>query len=176
MRSEGSKIRDLSATAPLRFPTGTAFVSATLALLVQGLLPRYFPPASLLELPLLVTVYFSLVVRNRSTGTLWGTTVGLLQDAVAHLQLGVYGIALAVVGYLAAWVGRWFVVEHPLLRMVLVLALALLEHILVAFIRSSLLAQPETFAGWRWPLGSVATALLAWPVFLLLDRRLRSTP
>jgi rod shape-determining protein MreD len=172
LQGERNKIRNPSASAPLRFPTGAAFVSAALALLLQGLLPRYFPPATLLELPLLVTVYFSLRVHNRSAGILWGTTVGLLQDAVSHLQLGIYGIALAAVGYLAAWVGRWFVVEHPLFRITVVLFLGLLEHALVAFIRSTLLDQPETLAGWRWPLGVLVTAVLAWPIFVLLDRRL----
>ena len=52
---------------------GGAIVAATLlALLVQTSLPVYFPKFSIIDLPLLITIYFGLSRRNPSTGLLLG--------------------------------------------------------------------------------------------------------
>ena len=74
-----------------------------------------------LDLPLLITIYFGLSRRNPSTGLLLGTTIGLLQDSLSGptVPLGLYGIAMTVVGYLASSIGARLDTEHPVARFAL---------------------------------------------------------
>jgi len=74
-------------------------VTAFLAVVLQASLPAYFPRAKLLELPLLVTLYFGLSRRNPSTGLLLGMAIGLMQDAISRTYIGLYGIAKTMVGF-----------------------------------------------------------------------------
>ena len=55
-----------------KYRAGSMIVSAAVALLLQGFLPKYFPHAEVIELPLLVTVYFSMGRRNAASGLLLG--------------------------------------------------------------------------------------------------------
>ena len=69
------------------------------AILLQALLPRPFPRLAILDLPLIVTVFFAVSRRNPVAGCLTGAAIGLFQDALTHQPLGVYGIAKAIIGY-----------------------------------------------------------------------------
>src|SRR5580698_9303044 len=76
-----------------------------LATFIQIFIPvkvRFMP---IIDLPFMVTIFFATARRNPITGCLTGCFIGLLQDlfgySVAH-PLGIYGIALTVVGYMAS--------------------------------------------------------------------------
>ncbi len=56
-----------------KFRTGAVAAATIFTLVVQALLPVYFPKADILDLPLLITIYFGLSRRNPSTGLLLGT-------------------------------------------------------------------------------------------------------
>ena len=71
-------------------------------LLLQTFLPLKLPLARLMDFPLLIVIYFALMRRDKVYGIALGTGVGLLQDALSHGYIGIYGIAKAIVGYLAA--------------------------------------------------------------------------
>src|ERR1700720_471391 len=90
------------------------------AILFQVYVPRFFERLSYLELPLLVTVYFSLMRRSPVAGVLFGAGIGLAQDSLypSH-PLGMFGIVNTLVGYFAASVSQRFDVENSILRGVL---------------------------------------------------------
>src|SRR3972149_5515935 len=88
-----------------KFYGGAILGAAALALLLQTFLPRKLPGADLLDLPLLVTLYFGLSRRNPSTGLLLGMVIGLLQDSLSHVPIGQFGIAKTLVGFAASSIG-----------------------------------------------------------------------
>src|SRR5256885_3077906 len=85
-----------------KFRTGAILIATLLALVIQAWFPLHFARMALLDLPLLVTIYFGLSRRNPSTGLLLGTAIGLLQDSLSGptVPLGLFGIAKTVIGYL----------------------------------------------------------------------------
>jgi rod shape-determining protein MreD len=163
-------VKDDSFIEVRKYYAGSAVGAALVALFLQGFLPKYFPPAELLEWPLLVTIYFSLGRRNAASGMFLGTGIGLLQDAVSHLPLGVYGIALTVVGYVAAWTGYRINVDMALSRFVLTLALYNLERLIIAVIERYLLEQSGALFNFSWLAGSLLAAIVAVLIFPQLDR------
>ncbi len=145
---------------------GTVF----LALLLQASLPVYFPRASLLELPLLMTLYFGLSRRNPSSGLLLGMTVGLLQDAVSRIPIGLYGIAKTLMGFGASSIGARLDVEHPFARALLTFAFFHAHQIVFAFTRRLLLQESEVFFSTDLLIGSLLNAAFAVLLFPLLDK------
>jgi rod shape-determining protein MreD len=160
-----------------KFSLGTVFGAAFFALLLQAFLPVRFPNASLLELPLLVTLYFGLSRRNPSKGLLLGTTIGLLQDAIsgANHRFGLYGIAKTFVGYGASSLGGRLDTEHPLSRFFLTFLFFFLHQAILATAKRLLLAQPEPFFNKDLLLAAALNAVLAVALFPLLDRLRKHT-
>jgi len=60
-----------------KYYAGTIFGVVILALALEAVLPVYFRSAAILELPLLITIYFGLSRRNPSSGLLLGMAIGL---------------------------------------------------------------------------------------------------
>ena len=85
-----------------KFRSGAIVAATFLALLLQAFVPAYIPKFAVLDLPLLVTIYFGLSRRNPSTGLLLGMVIGLVQDSLSGptVPLGLYGIAKTIIGYL----------------------------------------------------------------------------
>ena len=72
-----------------KFHPAVAVLVPLAAILFQVYVPLFFKYLSYLELPLLVTVYFSLMRRHQISGTLIGASIGLAQDSLAHHPLGI---------------------------------------------------------------------------------------
>ena len=153
---------------PLFVVPGIAF----LALVLQKSLPVYIPRAALLELPLLVTLYFGLSRRNPNTGLLLGMCIGLVQDAMSapRVSIGLYGIAKTIVGFVASSIGARIDVEHPLSRFFLTVACFHLHQAVFVAIKRLLLAQPAVLFDWNVLLAAVLNAGIAMLLFPLLDR------
>lgn len=145
---------------------------AFLALLAQAFAPVYVPRAGLIDLPLLITLYFGLSRRNPNTGLLLGTTIGLLQDAVSgpDVPLGLYGIAKTFVGYGASSIGGRLDVEHPLARFALAFGFFHLHQVVFAFTKRLLLARAADLFNTELLMASLLNAVLAVLLFPLLDR------
>ena len=101
-----------------KFYPGAIVVVSVLSLVFQATAPVYFPKLSILDLPLLVTIYFGLSRRNPSTGLLLGMLIGWGQDALSGptVPLGFYGMGKTVIGYLASSIGARLDTEHPAAR------------------------------------------------------------
>jgi rod shape-determining protein MreD len=142
-----------------------------LALVLQVSLPAYFRQARLLDLPLLVTLYFGLSRRNPSTGLLLGMVIGLLQDAVSPpIYLGVFGIGKTLVGFGASSIGARLDVEHPMARALLTFAFFHGHQVVLAFTRRTLLQENEVFFSTDLLIASLINSALAVLLFPLLDR------
>ena len=148
----------------------TLWVSVFAALVLQAFLPVVLPLARLLDLPLLVVIYFSLMRRSKVFGTLFGAAVGLAEDALSHGYLGMFGLAKALVGYLGAWASVQFDLEQFAGRLALTAALVLFHGLAMAGLREALLEPPPAFQ----PLDLASFTLfnigLAALLFELLDR------
>ncbi|HUI43874.1 MAG TPA: rod shape-determining protein MreD [Terriglobia bacterium] len=148
----------------------TLWVAAFLALVLQTFLPVVLPLARLLDLPLLVVIYFSVTRRSKVFGTLFGTAVGLAEDALSHGFLGMFGVVKALVGYFGAWASVKFDLEQFLGRLALTAALVLLHSLAVDGLRHMLLESPPPIQ----PLDLASLVLLnsamAVVLFQVLDR------
>lgn len=155
-----------------KFRGGAIFVAAALALLLQAFLPVYFAKAAILDLPLLVTIYFGLSRRNPSTGLLLGMVIGLLQDSLSGptVPLGLYGIAKTVIGYLASSIGARLDTEHPAARFALTAIFFGLHQGVIVLTRRLLLAQPEVWFTARLGVAALINAFIAVFLFALLDK------
>ena len=148
-----------------------------LALVFQAWFPLHFARMALLDLPLLVTIYFGLSRRNPSTGLLLGTAIGLLQDSLSGptVPLGLFGIAKTVIGYLASSIGARLDTEHPAARFALTAGFFIIHQAVVALTRRILLAQPESWLNLHLFAAALVNALVAVVLFILLDRLRRQS-
>src|SRR5438132_12266393 len=119
--NEAFDIRGESHIEVHKFRAGAIIIATLLALVIQAAFPVHFSKAAILDLPLLVTIYFGLSRRNPSTGLLLGMVIGLLQDSLSGptIPLGLYGIAKTIIGYLASSIGARLDTEHPIARFAL---------------------------------------------------------
>jgi rod shape-determining protein MreD len=155
-----------------KFYPGAIVVMSVAALLFQATAPVYFPKLNILDLPLLVTIYFGLSRRNPSTGLLLGMVIGLAQDALSGptVPLGFYGIAKTVIGYLASSIGARLDTEHPAARFSLIFGFFIVHQAVLVVIRRLLLAQPEPWMNTHLAIAAAVNALLGMILFLLFDR------
>lgn len=155
-----------------KFRAGAIVIATLLALLIQAWFPLHIVRAAMLDLPMLVTIYFGLSRRNPSTGLLLGMVIGLLQDSLSGptVPLGLYGIAKTIVGYLASSIGARLDTEHPAARFALTAAFFVAHQWLITLTRRILLAQPESWFNMHLALGALVNGLVAVFLFILLDR------
>jgi len=131
-----------------RFKPWTFAVVPILAILFQVYVPLFLPFLSYLELPLIVTIYFSLMRRSQIRGLFIGALVGLAQDSLSKNPLGMFGICKTLVGYFAASIGLRIDVEQPFVRLLLSFVLFCFHQFLYWVLARALLAQAYPF-NWR---------------------------
>jgi rod shape-determining protein MreD len=155
-----------------KFHGGAIVLATVVALFMQASVPVYFPKFSVLDLPLLLTIYFGLSRRNPSTGLLLGMTIGLAQDGLSGptVPFGLYGIAKTIIGYLASSIGARLDTEHPLARFALTMVFFCVHQGIVLVTRRILLAQPEPLFTLRLAIGAGVNALVGVFFYMLLDR------
>lgn len=159
-----------------KFRSGAIAITILLALLLQTFVPVYIPKFSLLDLLLLVIIYFGLSRRNPSTGLLLGMVVGLLKDSISGptVPLGLNGIAMTIIGYLASSIGARLDTEHPAARFALTAVFLMLHQGVITLTRRLLLAEPEKWLTWHLLVAAAVNAFVSVFLFMLLDR-LRKT-
>ncbi len=140
-------------------------------ILLQALLPKPFPKLAILDLPLIATIFFAVSRRSPIAGTITGTVIGLLQDALTNQPLGVNGMAKAVIGYLAASIGFRVDVESVTTRAAMAFGFCLLQSVLLYLIERRLLGMHGIQVLWLHELlRAVVNTVVAIPVFYVLDR------
>jgi len=133
-------------------------------------IPLFFRHLGYLELPLLVTVYFSLMQRNPVGGTLIGAVIGLLQDALANQPLGIFGMVKTLVGYFAASISIKIDVDNTTIRAGLSFFFFFFHQFFTWILVRALLGQAVDFDITQTLLFGLLNALVAIPLFLILDK------
>ncbi|MHB8303109.1 MAG: rod shape-determining protein MreD [Acidobacteriaceae bacterium] len=153
-----------------RFPPLVVVLVPLLAVFLQAYLPLRFPRIAVLDLPVLVVIYFAVSRRNPIAGTLLGFAIGILQDAVTHLPLGINGIIDCILGYIAASIGVRIDVDNPGTRLIMNFVFMLLASLLHLLILRRLLGMHTE---WLWLhefIRAIVNALIGVILFALLDR------
>ncbi len=153
-----------------RFNLPITVVVPLLALFLQAFISRKLPFFTIFDLPFLVVVFFAVARRSQIAGMFTGSIIGLLQDSLTNLPLGVYGIANTVVGYGASSLGVRIDVENVGARFLVTLFFYGVHEIVYFSVARGLVRLDSK---WSWPheLGSaLANAILAIILFAVLDR------
>lgn len=140
------------------------------AVWLQSFLSLHFPFFKMFDLPLLVTIFFAMARRNPISGLLTGGAIGLFQDALTHLPLGVYGIAKTLVGYGASSLGAKLDVENAGARFLVTIAFYVIHEIIYFTVARALVGLTLS---WSWPhelLSGVANAVVGMFLYFALDR------
>ena len=142
------------------------------AILIQIFIPvkvRFMP---IIDLPFLVTIFFATARRNPISGCLTGCFIGLLQDLFGGPShpLGMYGIALTVVGYLASSLGVKIDVENPGSRFLITFAFFFIHQIVYFGVAHGLLRQSVQWSSSHTAISALANAIIGIFLFAFLDR------
>jgi rod shape-determining protein MreD len=149
---------------------GIISAAALAALLLQTFLPLKLPLARLMDFPLLIVIYFALMRRDKVYGIVLGTGLGLLQDALSHGYIGIFGIAKAIVGYLAASASTRFELETLTARTVLTGIFVLVHNLCLAALQHALLDAPPPFEPIKTASAVLVNVALGLILFQILDR------
>ena len=141
-----------------------------LAILFQVYVPRFFGFLSYLELPLLVTVYFSVMRRQPPAGALTGCLIGLAQDSLTSLPLGMYGIVKTVIGYSAASISLRFDVENSGLRYVMSFGFFIAHQVLFWALSHALLGSHDALRLPQTVIAAILNGVVALPLYRVFDK------
>lgn len=140
------------------------------SLVLQAWLPRVLGRYAWFDLPMVVTIYFALGRRSPIQGTVMGAIMGLLEDALTHHAIGINGVALTVVGFVAASLGVRVAVENHTIRLALIFLLSLFSSAIVIFTSRVLLGLDLDLHWFAELLSAIGNSLIAMVLFPLLDR------
>jgi rod shape-determining protein MreD len=153
-----------------RYPWVIVLFTPLIAIFLQAYVPRYVQRLDIIDLPLLVVIYFSVGWRNPIAGILDGAAIGLVQDALTNRPLGLNGISNCIVGFFAASVGVKIDVENPGTRLLMNFAFTLVYIAIYLFIMHRLLAL-DLRTNWVHEMVKAAiNAIVGVFVFDVLDR------
>ena len=117
---------------------------------------RFLP---VIDLPLMVVLFFALARRNPVSGCITGCIIGLMQDLFAgpHHPLGMYGVSKTIVGYAASSLGLKIDVENPGSRFLITYIFFVAHQGIYYGVAHGLLRQARSGVGatWRcqrWPM------------------------
>lgn len=156
--------------AVFRFPPLFFPLVVGLALLLQAYLPVVVHAAVYLDLPLLVVVYWAIASRNAVSSSLLGAAMGLVQDSLSHLALGVNGIAKTLIGYGNASFGSKMDADHAGIRWLAVFACFEANRAVLYSFERYLLGTPVPWRGSVTAIAAFANATLAVVLYRALDR------
>jgi rod shape-determining protein MreD len=153
-----------------RYNVAAVVLIAIAAILFQVYVPRFIRYLSYLELPLLVTIYFSIMRRSPITGVLLGSGIGLGQDELSAKPLGMFGITKTLVGYFAASVSQRFDYENPVVRLVLTLFFFIFHHVFYWILSRALMGEALDFDIAQSLVVAILNSMVAVPLYHVLDK------
>ncbi|HZD94923.1 MAG TPA: rod shape-determining protein MreD [Candidatus Sulfotelmatobacter sp.] len=125
---------------------------------------------NILDLPLLVTIFFAVARRRPIPGLMTGALIGTLQDAWTGHPIGLFGIAKTIVGYLGSSLGVKLDVDNPGSRFLMTFAFVLIHKFMYMAIDLLLVGGSEA---WNWAhtlVGALVNSLAAVVLFAALDK------
>ena len=149
-------------------------ITIAVALLLQMLLSKHLRLFQYIELPLLVTVFFSLM-RSPLLGMTTGVIAGMGSDIIGNSILGVGGFAKTLIGYVISSVSIKFPLDNPLARLGIVALASAANTILVVglyLILEQSIQHVGTWGEFGKALGfkTLGDTLASIPLFMALNR------
>lgn len=144
------------------------------AIAIQAFLPirvRFLP---ILDLPMMVVIFFAVARRNPISGCITGAVIGMLQDSLSAHPIGMYGIADTVIGFAASSLGVKIDVENPGTRFLLTYIFFVAHQGIFFGVASGLLRQTVSWSWSHVAISALANALVGILVYAFLDRFKRS--
>lgn len=140
------------------------------AILFQVYVTRFLEFLAFLDLPLLVTVYFSIMQRSPIAGLCTGALIGMVQDSLSHQPIGILGLVMTLVGYFAASASQKIEINNPVVRFVMSLFFCFFHHFLYWSLVRALLGQNADFSFPREIVVALLNAIVSIPFFRMLDK------
>ncbi len=142
------------------------------AIAIQAFLPvriRFFP---ILDLPMMVVIFFAVARRNPISGCLTGAVIGLLQDTLAGVghPIGMFGIADTIIGYAASSLGVKIDVENHGTRFLITYIFFVVHQGVFFGIARGLLRQSLQWSWSQVAISALANAVVGVLVYAFLDR------
>ena len=153
-----------------RFSVPVAVIIPLLAVFLQAFVPLRLPFFSIFDLPLLVVIFFAVARRSQVSGMLTGAAIGLVQDALTHQPIGLYGFAKTVVGFGASSLGVKLDAENAGVRLLVTFGFYLLHELLYFTVARGLVGLTLDWSWTRELVSGAANAILAVALFAFLDR------
>lgn len=127
---------------------------------------------AVLDLPMMVVIFFAVARRNPVTGCVTGAVIGLLQDALGGPMhpIGMYGITDTVIGYAASSLGVKIDVENPGTRFLITYGFLILHEAVYYGVGRGLLRQSLQWSWSHVAIAGLANAVVGVFVYHLLDR------
>ncbi len=141
-----------------------------LAIFIQAYVSLHLTFLRIFDIPLVVTVFFAVSRRNQVAGLLTGCVIGLTQDALTHLPIGIYGISKTIVGYAASSIGVKVDVDNPGSRFLMVFLFTFVHDAIYFLVRRHLLVLAADFRFMHVLTAAFANSILAVALFNLMDR------
>jgi len=124
----------------------------------------------LIALLLLVTIFFAISRRNPISGLLTGGAIGVFQDALTGLPIGLNGIAKTLVGYAASSLGVKIDVENAGARLLVTLVFCVAHKVIYFTVARGMV---NLTMHWNWPhelWSAFVNAIVGVFMFYALDR------
>ncbi len=151
------------------FPLLVYVLVPVLALGLQSLLSLHMTRFDLIDLPLLVTIYYAITQREPVSATLAGAVIGIAQDGLTHHALGIFGISKAVIGYIAASLGVRVDTENHGARLLVTFSLTLAQTLILWLLQRHMLGQPFAWHGVHEAIRAAVNAVVGVVLFAILD-------
>jgi rod shape-determining protein MreD len=141
-----------------------------LAIFFQAYVSSHVAFLKLFDIPLIVTIFFAVSRRNQLAGMLTGCAIGLIQDALTHLPIGIYGISKTIVGYAASSIGVKIDVDNPGSRFLMMFFFTFFHDGVYFIVSRHLLGLPSDWRLLHELSAAVANSVLAVLLFTLMDK------
>ena len=140
------------------------------AVFAGAYLPKLAPWLLILDLPLVVVIFFAVERRSPISGVMTGALVGVLQDLLLNQPIGINGMVKAVVGYVAASISLRVDVDALPTRVVMNFGFCLLQSLMLVGIYQWLLQDANVHTSWLHELlRAGVNTVVGIPLFFLLD-------
>ena len=144
------------------------------AIAIQAFLPirvRFLP---ILDLPMMVVIFFAVARRNPISGCITGAIIGMLQDTLTSHPIGMYGIADTLIGFAASSMGVKIDVENHGTRFLMTYVFFVAHQGIYFGVASGLLRQSVQWSWSQVAISALANAIVGIFVYSFLDKFKRS--
>lgn len=142
------------------------------AIFIQAFLPTKVRWLPIIDLPMMVVIFFAVARRNPISGSITGAIIGMLQDTLAGPAhpIGMYGITDTVIGYMASSMGVKLDVENPGSRFLITYGFFVIHQAVYYGVGHGLLRQSLQWSWSHVAISALANAVVGVLVFNVLDR------